>query len=79
MGLGEWKVWDESEEKNKKFPGLPWSDPLNMIEQIDPDTYPPNSMGARMARRMKAQISEVTTDPLVASEAFRLAFQQLKI
>lgn len=80
MRFSEWQVWDENEERKKKFPGLPWSNPLNMIELADTEKYPPNSIGARQQKRMKNLIetelgSEKDTNPDLVIEALRLSNQ----
>ncbi|MEK7168878.1 MAG: hypothetical protein AAB778_02595 [Patescibacteria group bacterium] len=69
----EWIVWDENEEKRKRFPGLPWEHELNwsQIEEPKPGTH-----GDHMQKRMKMLIKNEMKegfDPVVADEALRLA------
>lgn len=83
MSIDRWTVYDPEEEKGKRFPGLPWTDPLNIEEGVDPDSYPPNSIGARQQKRMKMLIEdklgdEAKTNLVLVQEAMRLSGQVMQ-
>lgn len=74
----EWVVFDPEEERGKRFPGLLWSHPANLIEQSD--EYPSKSIGARQQKRMRTLIeAEVGDgDPGLVEEALRLSRQVMQ-